>query len=238
MVVVYSKHSASVRITRAFADGSKWKWTPVDKYKEGPIAIYGLARGLLEVLQKAQRDNHDWFFIDHGYLNSGHFDGYYSVTKNAFQHTGGGVYSSKRLDQIRPNLSPMGHGEHILLLPPSRALAPYIKMDVDAWIKKYQNLKTDRPIRVREKGDPIPLEEDLENCHAVVTYNSKAAIKAAIAGISVFATDRCCATRISQPLSDIDNPDLNIDREGWLRALCSHQFTLEEMRKWDLVTTY
>ena len=251
-VVVYSRHKASEVVTKAFAHGTKWKRIPVSEYKEGPIALYGLRRGLLEALRKAQDSNNDWFLMDHGYLHPGHFDGHYSVTKNAFQHTGEGEYDSQRLDQVRPELKPMRHGEHILLLPPSRALAPFIDVDVDAWIEEYKNLPTDRTIKVREKpkakdgfsrirpgqdGTPL-LEEELYNCHAVVTYNSKAAIKAAIAGVSVFATQPCCVSGISGKLSTIDNPDLNIDREGWLRALCYHQFTLDEMRKWDLVTTY
>jgi hypothetical protein len=142
----------------------------------------------------------------------------------------------------------MRHGEHILLLPPSRLLAPYIGIDVDDWIETYKTIPTDRPIRVREKyhdktgiGSKPPIETDLENCHAVVTYNSKVAIKASCLGISVFATDPCCATRISQSMFTIDNPDLNIDREGWLRALSYNQFTLDEMRKgalWDWATRY
>lgn len=238
MVVVYSRHTASEVITQAFARGTKWKRIPVSEYKEGASAVYGLKRGLLEVLKQSQNAGHDWFYIDHGYMNPGHFYGYYSVTKNAFQHTGEGEYDAKRLDPIRPELKPMRHGEHILLFPPSRAFAEIVGIDVDAWIKKYKKLLTDRPIRVREKHDPKPLEEDLEDCHAVVTHNSKAAIKAAIAGVSAFATQDCCVTGISADLSSIDSPDLNIDREGWLRALSYHQFTLEEMQKWDLVTTY
>ncbi len=229
-LTVYSRHTAAETVTRAFAKGSGWTWTSVKDYKEGPIAIYGLGRGLLEVLHTAQRGGHDWTYLDHGYLNPGHYDGYYSVTKNAFQHTGEGDYDSKRLGPIRPVMSQMRCGEHILLLPPSRLLAPFIDMDVDAWIETYRDLPTERAIRVREKGDLKPLEDDLKDCHAVVTYNSKAAIKASCQGISVFATDPCCITRISQPMLSIDNPDLNIDREGWLRALSYNQWTLDEMR--------
>jgi len=238
-VAVYSPHPASARITKAFAAGAKWPWIPVSQYREGPIAIYGLARGLLKVLRSAQHAQQDWIFLDHGYLHPGHFDGYYSVTCNAFQHTGKGVYDAERLDIIRPDMYPMRYGEHILLLPPSRALTEFIEVDTDEWIKTNSDLPTDRPIRVREKGAKTPLEEDFLNCHAVVTYNSKAAIKAAIAGISVFATDPCCITRISQPLLSIDSPNLHIDREGWLRALSYNQFTLDEMQDgliWDLVT--
>ena len=245
--VVYSRHTASEIITREFSAGAKasnWRRVPVANYRSGPIAIYGFARGLYEALQKCQKGGHDWFFIDHGYLGAGHFDGYYSVTKNAFQYSGMEHYDSERLDKIRPELKPMRHGEHILLLPPSRAYAKFIELDVDEWIERYSKLDTDREIRVRDKynkktgiGDKTPFEDELVDCHAVVTYNSKGAITAAIEGISVFDTQDCCITGIAGDLSDIDSPDLNIDRESWLRALCNHQFTLEEMKKWDLVTT-
>jgi hypothetical protein len=245
---VYSSHSPSRIITHAFAEGAKCPWVSVNDYKEGPIAIYGLARGLQEVLDKAISQQHYAIHIDRGYMKPHHYDGYYSVTKDTRQCTGEGDYGPERLDQIRPELKPMRHGKHILLLPPSRGLAPYINMDVDAWIEKYSNLPTDRPILVREKyndrtkeGTARPLEEDLDNCHAMVTYNSKVVITGVCQGISVFTTDACCATRISQPLETIDNPDLNIDREGWLRALACNQWTLDEMRKedtWALAMKY
>jgi len=244
--VLYARHTASEVITREFSVGAKmsgWKRIPVAAYESGPVALYGLARGLWGALQKAQEDGQDWFFIDHGYLGAGHWDGYYSVTRNAFQYSGMEHYDSERLDKLRPDLKPMRHGGHILLLPPTRAYAEIVGIDVDAWIEKYSNLDTDRVIRVREKfnaktklGATTPFQDELKGCHAVVTYNSKGAIRAAIEGISVFATDECCITGIAGDLSDIDSPDLNIDRESWLRALCNHQFTLDEMKKWDLVT--
>ena len=243
---VCSTHNASKVITKAFAKGAKWRCIPVKDYREGPVAIYGLARGLAEVLRIARQD-HDCIRLDHGYMASGHFTGHYSVTKNVIQHTGEGEYDAKRLDPIRPSMSPMRHGEHILLLPPSRLLASFIGLDVNEWISGCKKLQTDRPIRIREKyvgkaagkkygvqvstAPEVPLEEDLKNCHAVVTFNSKAAIKASCEGISVFTTHPCCVTAISQPWLSIDNPELNIDREGWLRALSYNQFTLDEMRE-------
>jgi hypothetical protein len=243
---VYSTHPPAKIVTQAFARGAKCPWIPAKDYKEGPVAIYGLARGLFDVWNIAKK--HTCIRIDHGYINPGHYDGYYAVTKDVIQHTGEGDYDAKRLDPIRPELKPMRHGEHILLLPPSRLLAPYIGLDVDDWIETYKKIPTDRPIRVREKfndrtgeGSTTPLEEDLKDCHAVVTFNSKVSIRACCEGISVFVSDPCCATRIAQPMFTIDNPDLNIDREGWLRALSYNQFTLDEMRKgalWDWATRY
>jgi hypothetical protein len=213
ITAVHSTHQPSKIITKAFAKGANCPWVSVESYKGGPIAIYGLARGLQGVLERSRP--HDAIRIDHGYIQAGHYDGYYSVTKNALQHTGEGEYGPERLDPIRPEMRPMRRGNHILILPPSRLLAPFIDLDVDDWIATYQRIPTERPIRVREKyndrtkvGSRTPLEDDLRGCHAVVTYNSKVAIKAACQGISVFVSDACCASRIAQPMFTIDNPDL------------------------------
>jgi hypothetical protein len=229
---VYTNHGASKIITKAFSKGSGWKHIHVQDYcrdgksilGDGDVAVYGLARGLYPCVQAA--DN--FVFMDHGYLHAGHYAGYYSVTKNGYQHTGEGEYDDSRLPKI--DLFPMRYGRHVLLLPPARPLAQILGINVDKWIADHLQIPTERPIRIREKGDPKPLWADLENCHAVVTYNSKAAIDAAIRGISVFTTSvACCATRIAQPLSTIDSPDLHIDRHSWLCALSHNQFTLEEM---------
>ena len=220
---VYSSHGASKIITKAFSRGSGWEHIRVDDYREGNVAVYDLARGLYNCVRAADQ----FVFMDHGYLNPGHYSGYYSVTQNGLQHTGEGDYDDSRLPRV--DLFPMRTGRHILLLPPARPLAKLIGINVDKWIADHISLETERPIRIREKGDTKPLWADLENCHAVVTFNSKAAIQAAIRGISVFCTTLSCVTRIAQPLSTIDNPNLNIDRHAWLCALSHNQFTLEEM---------
>jgi len=235
---VYSTHRASNEVTKMFVRGRKnWKWIPVEQYRGGPVALYGLARGLLGVQERAKALGHDIITLDHGYIGARHFDGYYSVTKNARQHTGTGEYDAKRLDPIRPELSPMRHGRHILLLPPSREFARFDPIDVDKWIDTYSKLDTDRRIVVREKplkGQPrTPIEDDFKDCHAVVTFNSKAAINAVAMGIPAFATHECCVSGISGDLKDIDNPNLDIDRESWLRALSYNQFKLNEMHLWD-----
>lgn len=229
---VYSAHGASGVIAKAFSEGSGWKYTPVERYREGQVAMYGLARGLREALDKCQSDGHDWIFMDHGYLGPQHYSGYYSVTKNAYQHTGVGVETGGTAPI--PELSPMRAGRRIVILPPSFVFAPFVGIDVNQWIvKTVDEVKkhTDRPIFIRYKMSAIPLEKDLKDAHAVVTYNSKAAIKALIMGIPAFATDKCCVWGCgSNDLSMIDNRQQEPDRIRWLRTLAANQFTLDEIR--------
>lgn len=81
-------------------------------------------------------------------------------------------------------------GEHILVLP-QRGIGPKgVAMPEDwaAGVMRRLADRTRRPIRLRPhpgKERP-PLEPDLENCWACVTWGSGAAIKAIAAGVPVF----------------------------------------------------
>ena len=98
---------------------------------------------------------------------------------------------------------------------------------------------TDRPIRVRHKprrkgtSGPaaalISLKEDLENCHAMVTSVSMAAIEAVINGVPVFTNEHSpCAPVGLQDVSKIEKP-IRPSREEWAYSWAYAQFTPKEI---------
>jgi len=132
VVTSHSNHSRT--ITAAFAKGSR---TPAvhavncDLKKCDTVVMYGLLRGLLKVWHKTRSLKKDWIYIDNGYINSGHFNGYYSVTVNAFQHSGTGAYRRgeerfRRLKMPWALEPPKRKGRHILVLPPTHVFASLV----------------------------------------------------------------------------------------------------------------
>lgn len=195
--------------------------------------MYGQLRGLAPTLIEAKRDKRTWLYADNGYLQSGHFDGYYRVTRNAYQIDGSGSSDGARFRNLLIPVHPWRRdGKHILLCPPSNIWADLMGIDCDLFVKrttaKLKNL-TDRPIVLRNKSAKTPLAADLIDAWALVTYSSNSAVEAAIAGIPVICLGRCAASAISSKLEEIENPML-FKRENWLGVLADNQWTLNEMR--------
>jgi len=251
--VVSSYGNHSMRVTAAFGLGAR---TPpvhavgCDLTKHETVVLYGLLRGLKKVWEAARSQGKDWIYIDNGYINSGHYDGYYSVTVNALQHSGEGRFDrgEERFRKLRMKweLEPMkSGGRHILILPPTFVFGRCVGIDADDWIRdtttKLQKC-TDRSIVVRRKPKSLladgkravvrtTLLEDLEHCHAVVTYNSKAAIECIVRGYCVVTSTKNCAYGVAaDDLTLIDRPFYSLDRQRWLHTLAANQFTLDEMK--------
>jgi hypothetical protein len=76
-----------------------------------------------------------------------------------------------------------------------------------------------------------PIGDDLEDCHAVVTFNSNSGVNAVLEGIPVFAFDMgsMVYSIANKTLSQIVNPLLQ-DRTQWLNDIAYAQWTPEEMR--------
>ena len=74
------------------------------------------------------------------------------------------------------------------------------------------------------------LMEDFENCRAVVTFNSNAAVDAAIEGIPTFAEDKgSMAFSVSaNKIAYMQNP-VTLKRTQWANDLAYTQWTLQEM---------
>ena len=107
-------------------------------------------------------------------------------------------------------------GEHILVIPPSYHTAKWYGIDRAVWesdIVAKLKRHTDREIRVRHKyignldvGNKVrkPLEEDLKNCWAMVSWHSMCAVEAVLNGIPSFTSEHSPAKPVSLNLSHID----------------------------------
>jgi len=255
-VIASHSNNCSV-ISRAFAEGAQVKCESVSglgltvaSSEYDSVAVYGLLRGLKEVRKQARDRGKDWLYIDKGYLNARHYTGYYSVTVNAFQYSGEGRFArgEERFKKLKVKwpMEPMKPvGKHILLLPPTVVFGRCVGIDADEWlddtVEKLLEC-TDRPIVVRQKPNSLltngrkavvntTLAADLKDCHAVVTYNSKAAIECIVRGYAVLTcTKNCASDMASNDLSSIEIPFYKSDRHRWLCTLAANQFTLDEMK--------
>lgn len=98
-------------------------------------------------------------------------------------------------------------------------------------------VRTRRPVRIRKhpgKDAPaVPLERDLEGCHAVVIWSSNAGIGALLAGVPVFyAAPRWIAEKAALPLAgaDLEKPFLG-DRSAGLANAAANQWSVAEIER-------
>lgn len=123
-------------------------------------------------------------------------------------------------------------GSHILLALPSGNFGKAIGITHDDWFKTIEarvQSATDRPIVVRRKDAASPIAKDLENCWALVTHSSNAAVDAVLAGIPAFVEPSCPTAPLGNTdVRFIETPHL-AHRQPWLASLSCQQFTKEEL---------
>lgn len=246
LITVYDTgHPTSARICRAFADGAKAKiiekaHKPRNDGKA--VFVYGVMRGNNQLLHSCRKNKRTWYLCDNGYLRSGHFKGYYRITKNAFLCSGEGEGDFERLDRLNVELWPWRKtGSCVLVCVPPPLYCWAWKFDAWKWTERVtQEIRaaTDRPIRFsykpglddRAKGLP-PLEDQLSDAWAVVTHDSNVAIDALIYGVPVFVTGKTPARRCGlSDLSRIESPLYSEERREMLAVLAANQWTLAEFR--------
>jgi len=251
MLHIYcTQHKHNRRVSQAFAQGIGAPIVGVAPLQRGQVFMYGCLRGLLPTLLQAQQLGRTWWYADNGYFRRGHYDGYYRVTKNAFQHDGRGEGNSDRFDALDIPIQPWKkNGQHVVVCPPSRLWASLNRFDADAWLKntiKVLKAHTDRNLVARVKmswsdvkSSSVSLHVDLQNAWALVTHSSNAAVEALIAGIPVFCTDPCAAQCMGlTDITKIETPIYPDDRVRWASVLANNQWTLDEMSNglcWEML---
>ena len=77
-----------------------------------------------------------------------------------------------------------------------------------------------------------PLEEDLKDCWAMVSWHSMCAVESVVRGIPSFTSEHSPAKPVSLNLSHLDciEEPYMPKREQWLYSLLGAQFKLEEMK--------
>ena len=238
--VYATQHVISRTVCDSFARGVPGaQVVPAITLLDGDVALYGLLRGTHEVLIAAKEKGRNWWYIDLGFIGrSNHynlkFDGYYRVSRNAYQSNCLGEYPSDRWELLETELKPWKRGgKHILVCPMSYNLAVHLNLDPKNWLKsiieeisKY----TDRTIMIKPKSSELTLEEALLDAHCIVGFDTNALVDAVISGIPAFNLGRSAVQSVAlQDLSKIESP-IYPDRKPWAYALAYNQFTLKEFR--------
>lgn len=217
---------------------NKQKWT------ENSVAVVGTLRGTETIIWESQRRGHNFYYMDHAYFHATRLyqgDIQYRIIKSQMQlnHLVDlDEEDYKRIDRYKPiTTKPFTkNGNHILLCPPTKAICRLYNLgDEQSWIDDMVlELKshTDRDIIIRKKDETKTLQEQLKNCHAIVTHQSTAAIQAILQGVPSF----CDLISQSVPVSETDiskietpfYPDDDL-RKQWIDSLLSCQFNMSEI---------
>lgn len=252
MLHVYcTNHKHNAEVSRAFAQGVGAPIVGVSPLQRGQVFMYGCLRGLLPTLDEAIKLGRTWWYADNGYFKRGHYDGYYRVTRNAFQHDGiHGDDDPTRWEHLDIHIHAWkNNGQHIVVCPPSRLWASLCGFDADKWlIETIDTLRkyTKRPITIRMKMSwsdvktrSVSLDQDLQNAWMLVTHSSNAAVESLLAGVPVICTDPCAAQCMGRTdLAAIEDPIYPDDRLRWASVLANNQWTLDEMRSglcWEML---
>lgn len=235
-----SGHPNSETVMRAFSEGAGIPLLPVaGGLKPGGMATYGNMRGLKPLLDQCIAEHRDWIFLDNGYFNPGHWDGYIRATRNAYMHDGTGHEKADRWKHLGKLAMPWKrNGDFVLVCPPGPLYASLRGFDATKWLSDTLatlRLNTDRELRVRVKpvkgSAPAPIAAAARGAHALVTHSSNSAVDALLAGVPVFCTAPCAAYRMGiADLRRIEAPFYPTDREQFCWNLAHNQWTLEELK--------
>jgi hypothetical protein len=214
------------KFAEAFARGSGAPIVTDHEYRGGAWVGFGSPVSWRS-LSDARCQGATWYYGDHGYFNRGE---YYRITRNAFQHDGCG--DAAPLAGAQPWRR---DGRHVLVCPPDDKIAVLMGFDEHVWLQdvldRLRN-NSDRPVKIRTRDHEYqrPLERDLDDAWALVTWGSNAAVEALMYGVPVFCTGDCASSRMgrSDPIN-IEYPYYPDDRDEWAGVLAANQWTLDEI---------
>lgn len=201
--------------------------------------------GTQDLMARWTAEGRPWIYRDRGYFRRGKVasaglpkgtqEGYWRWHINATQLAQVNRHSSDRFARLGVKLQPWRKGgRHIVIAVPSAHLLAF--HSDEGWLERTAAMLrqyTDRPLRIRHKPPPrgggLPLEQDLDGAHALVTHGSNAAVEAAVMGVPVFVDPVSAAKHVGlTDISKIESP-VYPDREAWLAALAYCQFDEREM---------
>ena len=240
---------------------TKHMWKDLIDTPEDQVTAYmfwGFMRGTKSIYDMAIRRNKDFIFLDHAYIyHKKHsiyqkklaHNPYFRMVKNNFVLTTINDTDDTKLLKMREQFKKgdeldilpwKKNGKHILIVPPSPWLCSWLNVDPeDLMNQSIKEIKkhTDREINIRHKKpkgnyNPIPLEEDIDNAWAVVSFQSSVAVRAINRGVPSFLMKS--GYSVSEPmslldLSKIEKPYYPDNRYEWLSNICNHQFLKTEI---------
>lgn len=206
---------------------------------------YGILRGTENVFKVCEAVGKPWFNVDRGYINPGHYDGYYRVSLRGTQHTQCNLRKlrtiereNKRFDSLEVRFEPwkgLCCDKHALICPPTGYAGEFFNVNLKEWydeVKKTIFLLGFKKAILRPKHTKKPLQKHLNKSGVVITYNSAVGWEALRQGIPVVSDKKIsiigtnCADITLDKLSSFQHNH----RRELFEAMASLQLTLGEMR--------
>ena len=218
-----------------FAKGSNFRIRDYD-YNFGNTPIMIRSMGKRKLIKWCWENNHTFYYMDSGYV--GNYKGlsnpygwkiYHRIVKNDVQHSDIKDVPDDRWQRLGQTIHTRKQGKHILLVTPSEKPCKFYGIDRDSWVKQtVEEIKkhTDRPIVVRDKAPrqqriTKTIFEDLDGCHALVTYQSIAAVESVLYGVPAFTLAPTAADPVcDKNLALIETPTVQ-DKDKIYKWACS-----------------
>ena len=240
----------------AFVGGSGrgriYNFRELKKLPDEYLTMYGILAGSGEVYKWCEKENRDFYFMDHGYFTNAHDRPHWlRITKNKHcQNTLQQRPINRYEKHFKQDIKPWNKGKKILVLPPTNAIANFF--NATDWLDntlKILKQNTAREIDVREKPYNPTIEIDhvgatvkvdrptvhkgsinWDEYHATVTYNSNTMVASLANGVPVFCDPvNSAAAPISETdFSKIETPKYG-DRIALFSSLAYNNWTLREM---------
>lgn len=249
---IYLSKNGQDEYVNLFAQGAAKEPTTLETWQyhhsQDPLVIRGIMKHKL--IYQCWSDYRPFRFIDTGYFgnqpsptNPNGWKLWHRIVPNNLQHNTLMPVPDDRWRRHNIKLKPRRFGHKILIAAPDEKPCIFYGIDRDKWLTdviQLIQLHTDRPVEVRQRNPNRKLRianglnQALENCHALVTFNSNSATEAVMLGIPSFVLAPCHAARpvANTDLAAIDLPWWPDDdlRYRWASSLAYGQFHNDEMR--------
>lgn len=250
--IFLSKNGNDKYINR-FAKGSRGRVTNTDDFvyesSHDPIVLRGILKH--KIMRRCWQDRRRFYYMDTGYFgnrpgpdNQQGWKLWHRVVPNDLQHSVLRERPGDRWQRLGLQLEPRRRGRRIVVAAPDEKPCRFYGIDQADWVTRTVNQLcslTDRPVIVRERVasrhhrvHENPLDRVLrDDVHALVTFNSAAAIESVMAGVPAFvlAPTHAAAPVANTDLENIDDPFWP-DRElihTWACHLAYGQFHVREL---------
>lgn len=210
-----------------------------------PQIAYGILRGANHIFGYCDYYKRDWFNVDNGYFNPGHFNGYYRISYKGTQAKYDASFPCKEFEGEFEPIKRMGN-QWAMICQPTDYVCQFFGVDKDQWLyNTISQLKKSRfHYFIRTKDSKEPLEEHFKECGLVVTFNSSVGWKAIQQGIPCLSDTTHSVVGSYYNTKSIDEliEKFNtMPRAPLFNFMQSHQFTLEEIEQgkaWPLINYY
>jgi hypothetical protein len=230
-----------------FAEGANLQIEDYDyNFGDSPIMIRSM--GKRKLIHDCWENKHTFYYMDSGYVgnyksksNPYGWKLWHRIVKNDVQHNEIIDRPNDRWKSLDYPIENRKQGVHILLVTPSEKPCKFYGIERDEWVEQtVAEIKkhTDRPIRIRDKAPrqqriTSTIFDDLNNCHALVTYQSIAAVESVLYGVPAFTLAPTAADPVcDKDLSLIETPTQQ-DKDKiykWACHLAYGQFHIDEFK--------